>query len=127
MYDILAFVLNGVEAECLGVGGLCTGVPPYLDTSEGVRDSLIVVDGDKRSVTVFAQLSLELASPRREVGAEVGLGRNIELVTLEVLAITVVLLNGDVDIGFEEREYLVENSSHVITDLEGDVILHHVI
>lgn len=121
---VLALVLmTGIKADSLRAGGSRTGVPPDLDTSEGVGNLLIVVDGDEGAVAVPSELSLELAGTGGAGGAEVGLGGCVELVTLHVL--TTVLVDGDVAIRVDEGDELVEDEGDVFPDGEGDVILRH--
>ena len=121
--DILVVVLPGVQADGLRLLNLRTGEPPNFDVFEGIRDLLIVIDGDKWGVAVSAQLSLKFAGLEGAGGAEVGLCGRVEFIALPSLG--TVLLDGDMGVGIEERKYLVEESGHIISELNGDVILHH--
>jgi hypothetical protein len=126
-YDehVLAFLFTGVEADRWGVGGVRTRIPPDFDTLSkgGVDNLLIVANGDKRGVAVAAELSLELASVGGAVGAEVGLGSCVQLVTLHVLA--TVLVYRDLAIGVDDGEEFVEDGGDVVGEGRGEVVLHH--
>jgi hypothetical protein len=127
LYDrhVLAFFFTGVEADRLGVRGVRAGVPPDFDTwsKGGVKDLLIVVNGDKRGVTVAAELSLELAGVGGAVGAEVGLGSCVQLIALHVIA--AVLVYGDLAIGVDDGEQFVEDGGDIVCERGGKEVPHH--